>query len=803
MKNLKKMVSGLLTVTMLLTSVVTGFAAAKGDCTTQKWTISNYGTLPEGFILGENVYVEPTAEESYGEGKFSMHFYHEADATTGAGSFVLRILESLTVGVGTYDISFYTKGTITNPWTLVGIEAKGGNAALNNSAWTVTEAEDGWTKYEAQFTTTAAGNKVLFRTSGDADFYLDNFEVCPVIDGVKGADILSNGDFENSTQTLPVEPEDPAEKVAPEEKYITEIWQEQYVGVSADYTAEKDIFAEPTTAESFEGEYSMHMVHPGSMTSTENDGYVRIMDVKKVNNAGAITAGTYYISFYLKGKVSEGWTAAGVSDLTLNNSAWTKTPANNGWTKYEAEITTTSNSDRVRLRTYGDSDFYIDNFVVCPVTNGVKGDNILANGGFENTRKAAAGLINPVVYPSVDGVSAILSWRNPNYGSVVSVEAVLNGGGFEDQELDLGTLILTTGGNVGTTRTNTCSIKGLNPDTDYVLTLNTEISQNSVTTKYTTDIVFTTTTENAYSTIDGKSAGRWVLAKQQTDSAYMNAIPAIDTDVKYSGNSSLRIDANMFNRVGNIYAPVTQSLTLERNKLYILKAKVKSAGVHQFKAMVQGTSVGEIDGAVRNWAYQDYLINETSSYYFSDWKEYEFNLSTTNADGYELFSESVETADEIKTKITIFPEMMCGSLWIDDVAVYEIDADDEIISGNLLKDGGMEFISGEITTSFTDENGDELKSIKAGTVNVTSSIKNTSLGNQYNVATVIALYNGTVLENVWMKEGIIAETADSIPAETWTQAVTVPDDGNKYTIKVMYWNSSSEMSPIEALEELK
>ena len=41
--------------------------------------------------------------------------------------------------------------------------------------------------------------------------------------------------------------------------------------------------------------------------------------------------------------------------------------------------------------------------------------------------------------------------------------------------------------------------------------------------------------------------------------------------------------------------------------------------------------------------------------------------------------------------------------------VFQIDSDDEICSGNLLQDGGMEFVSGEITTSFTDENGDTVE----------------------------------------------------------------------------------------------
>jgi len=534
----------------------------------------------------------------------------------------------------------------------------------------------------------------------------------------------------------------------------------------------------------------MHMVHP----DTTAKGYVRIFDRQ------SFAIGTYNVSFYLKGTVTEGWTAFGL-DAAIGIGSFTKSDAGNGWTKYEKEITTASVSDRAYFRVYGGGDFYLDNFEVCPVTNGVKGSNMLLNGGFENTRKAAAGLINPMVYPSVDGVSAVLTWRNPNYGVVDSVTATLNGGGFEDSELDLGTLILTTGGNTGTTRTNTCLIQGLANNTDYVLTLNTKMTQNSITTTYTADIPFRTTTDAAYSTIDGKSAGKWILAKQQTDSAYMNTIPAIDTDIKYSGNSSLRLDSNMFSRVSNIYAGVAQKVTLQRNKRYILTFKAKSAGVNQFKAMVNAKSLEEIDGEVRSWSKQDYLEQNTTAYIFKDWTEYEYDLSIDGEN--PLFSESVTTADEINTTITIFPEQMCGSMWIDDVAVYEIDSDDEICSGNLLKDGGMEFVSSEITTKFEDTNKKVLEAIQTGDINVTTGVRNISLGDNFTTATIIALYNGSTLCDVWMSEGKVAEVADGIPTSTWTQKVTVPNDGGKYSIKVMYWNSSDGMTPIKALEELK
>ena len=144
---------------------------------------------------------------------------------------------------------------------------------------------------------------------------------------------------------------------------------------------------------------------------------------------------------------------------------------------------------------------------------------------------------------------------------------------------------------------------------------------------------------------------------------------------------------------------------------------------------------------------------------------------------------------------------MCGSLWIDDVAVYEIDADDEIISGNLLKDGGMEFIPMEITTKFEDADGKALDNIQAGNVYVTTGIRNISMGENYTAATILALYKDNALVNVWVKEGLVPEVADGIPTDTWKQNISVPSEGD-CEIKVMYWDSTSGMKPVDSFEVL-
>ncbi len=759
------------------------------DCVTEKWVIDHYGTLPEGLVVGEDFYTEPDAYVSR-NGEFSMHFYNEAK-----GDYVTRIRDKQSIPAGTYSVSFYVKGTVTEGWTKAGI-SKNYPLISNSDVWTKT-IDGEWTKYEAVLETTAASDGVYVTSNGGSDFYLDDMEVCPVTDGVKGANILTNGDFEKTTKTLvvppvvPEMPEPPEEFPAPAEDFITQVWQEQYVGIPSAYVPEKDVFAEPSTEESFDGIFSMHMVHPDD-TAT---GYMRIWDKQ------AFAIGTYKVSFYVKGYVSKGWTAFGLdSAINLNSDTWTTSDAGDGWTKYEAEITTAKAADRAYFRVYGCGDFYLDKFELCPVTNGVTGANMLSNGSFEDTRKAAAGLINPIVYPTATGISAVLTWRNPNYGAVDSVTATIDGGGFEEAELDLGTLILTTGGNTGTTRANTALIQGLAPNNDYVVTLNTKLSQNGTTTEYTTEIPFSTDDWlGAYKEVSGRDAGNWDISRTEPEGAYMNAVPAIDTEIKYSGDSSLRIDGNMFNRVNYVYAPVAQNLKLQRNKLYVLKFKAKSAGVNQLKAMVNAKSAEAIDGVVRSWSNQVYLEQDTSSYIFKDWTEYEFNLSVDGE--YPLFSESVTTADVCNTTVTIFPEQMCGSLWIDDVAVYEIDADDEIVSGNLLKDGGMEFIPMEITTSFKDADGKEINKIQSGKIDITTGVRNISKGDDFTTATIIALYNGTKLENVWVKEGANPEVSDGIPTDTWTQSVTVPETGS-YEIKVMFWDSTSGLKPIDSYKVL-
>ena len=247
MKNLKKMVSGILTAAMLFTTSVTSYAAAKGDCTTEKWLIDHFGTLPQGFVENENFYTEPTTDTAYGESRFSMHFYNEAQ-----GNYITRIRDKQTVPAGTYYVSFYVKGTVTEGWTKVGLN-KNLNVIAASKGWTKTVVGE-WTKYENILETTAASYGIYVVVGGGADFYMDNMEVCPMTDGVKGANLLSNGNFEKTVINEP-----PVDPDRPEYDCVTEKWVIDHYGTLPEgLVVGEGFYTEPDAYVSRNGEFSMH-----------------------------------------------------------------------------------------------------------------------------------------------------------------------------------------------------------------------------------------------------------------------------------------------------------------------------------------------------------------------------------------------------------------------------------------------------------------------------------------------------------------------------------------------------------------
>lgn len=48
----------------------------------------------------------------------------------------------------------------------------------------------------------------------------------------------------------------------------------------------------------------------------------------------------------------------------------------------------------------------------------------------------------------------------------------------------------------------------------------------------------------------------------------------------------------------------------------------------------------------------------------------------------------------------------------------------------------------------------------------------------------------------------MSQVSYEVPADSFTQTFTIPDDGNEYSIKVMYWNGLESLIPIAEVDKL-
>ena len=164
-----------------------------------------------------------------------------------------------------------------------------------------------------------------------------------------------------------------------------------------------------------------------------------------------------------------------------------------------------------------------------------------------------------------------------------------------------------------------------------------------------------------------------------------------------------------------------------------------------------------------------------------------------NVDGINLYKE-VDGKYEYRGTL---------SRYITDVNVEEIANADEIVKFKVVPVNmyGMEGEEYVVTylppvrtefAHFADDVWTETTNVKAGTVKVTAKLP--VRAEAYNMAFVVALYNGSRLVSVDVKEGQIS--VDGTQKET---EVTVPEfkEKDNYKIKVMYWNDMSSMVPVK------
>ncbi len=623
--------------------------------------------------------------------------------------------------------------------------------------------ENGWTYYSKTLTW-AADNGNMLRIAADGYCYSLLIDDFTVTEEGKTENLISWGDFEDESLSGNVKP-----------GYSNSSWTQYIVGDTASAVAAGSPTDVPSEVRS--GKYAYKMILP--FTEQIANNYIDIRtNLKMEANV------EYIITLYAKGKFAPRWVTAGPiwSADNFENSVWKKEVQSDGWTKYTTTLTRAASTNEFRIGLDALCDvILIDDITVA--TSAEPSKNLLANGGFEDSKYTDPYAITDMVaYPAKAGGAVVVSWYNPiTQPSGIILEK-------DGAQVD-GVLIDTTAGVF-----NQCVVNGLNNGQAYTFTVKAMIDGK----EYSHSKVMAPAAGGNY----GYPAEGWELIMNDAPTAdvmyYANAVADIDKEVKKDGAASARIDINCPEVYGNVYSGLRQTVQLQKNKMYVLKANVKLEDIKQL-CMVEEGSCG--DFVVWNM-YTFHNGNPKTA----DWYEISYNLGTTDVTGNNDIYDPEAGDDEVYTvDLKIMTNSGAGTLWIDNASLYVIDEDGYIEGENLLVNPGFEaydYKLGNVTLDLVDGEGAVLESnipaVKEGKIKANASIKNYAAGN-LDAAVIFALYNNGKLIDVDFMEETVSERAVYLPAYEYSTVFTVPAlaDTDNYEVKVMYWDGIDTMKALD------
>lgn len=301
-----------------------------------------------------------------------------------------------------YNFSFYIKGTLTSSngmyirtgwnWDVnqakIKSDANGVFRVEAGTNWTVTADTDGWYKVESKTPWSYNSPIDFFKVmkGGTVDFYIDDLSIT---ESVSGAELISNGGFEEITQpeATPEPTPEPTPTPTPEPSgsdtsgaVITEFGNTEAIAG-----------LEYSTIDAYEGTRAIHITKNGEMTTP--------------TKLGLTSGATYNISFMIKGICNTsngmymrmGWSyASNAAKIKSDSSGVFTVPestgegilkvtsAEDGWYKVESIIPWTCSEMNIGFFNVtsggGTLNFYIDKLSIVDAETGTE---MMTNGGFE------------------------------------------------------------------------------------------------------------------------------------------------------------------------------------------------------------------------------------------------------------------------------------------------------------------------------------------------------------------------------------------------------------------------------------
>ncbi len=428
----------------------------------------------------------------------------------------------------------------------------------------------------------------------------------------------------------------------------------------------------------FSGDNSLYIEYPGN-TKLETE-YIEIEN----ELSGAIEEGeAYTLKYYIKGSRNSKYQEAILGDkilVTFDNISKTKIEkadcpsGQTAWYECAYTFTAESDADKFKFRFYGGTNnAAIDD--VSLVKDG-SDENLITNGGFEEAvseeeyveeefDRTPYAPENLIATPATSASELILNWRNPEASTLTKVSLYDITGGKNELLSD----------SIETTKSKIVYylIDGLTSGETYQYKLVFSFSDKGDFAYYLCGTPSNKTTAGV---------GKWTLGR--TNSNDVNYCPGevvIDSEVARSGNSSLRMRANIDRNVkelkSNIYISALFSTKMEVGSKYHVSFWVKGEEVKRAPTITMQWTV--FDGRERE--YPELVGDEY------DWKQVVLTYTYTE-----------------KSNFYFIYDGECKNLWIDDVEIYKTDEDGNVPEDaeNLVSEGGFEGIISETVATVSD-----------------------------------------------------------------------------------------------------
>lgn len=702
-------------------------------------------------------YANPTKKYAR-NGEYGLYIKSTNCNDSNNKQFIMQSPFRVTLTANTsYTLEVWAKSNISGDKVYIDLEGRAlGINFSNNGLKAGKTDENGWTCYSKTFTVSSDKNAPIWIYVGNiGDMVLDDLCLYKT-DDVNKTNMIKDGGFENVI-------------ALPENEAKAENWSGSTPGLEnlSDYW-KNFAYAEPTTTEKYSDNYSMHLAYPAYYWGATKGNTYLLM-----SQSVDLPQGTYYVSYMKKGagiqtRVRTEWSGTIDAGTTYEIG---------GWEKVESIITTTGKASWVGITSDNGINMYIDDFEVYAVekenagedlslTNYKKvGENLIKNGGFENVIQNVVD-VKLSATPVMTAGTLDVAWVNPNKNNIAGIAIYANG---EEVAKDA---VIDKSANAA----NSVMVNGLTNGQETEIELVLTFANGK-----TASFKATGTPDNFGENVH---FGSWTYIRK--DGTHGDAV--IDTNEKYTGNASLRVDMNRPELVGDNYVRVaSNNFTLTVGEKYKLHFKYKAEDINIFNIAFNGDLESQ-DWVSKNVIYE----NNTTT---DGWTDATIEYSPVDEENEE---------EDFTTQIVFCIEKGTGSLWIDDVTVSIADNYGDVTNLQVIEDSGFEFADlaiSEASYNLVAEDGTKtpITALQAGNVEVTSKIKNNAKGDSFKAALIVALYNGKALVDVSVCEKAVAQKAVGYPADEFSANVTVPA-GEGYSLKVMWWNGLDSLTPLRATD---